>query len=144
MVAGTQDNAPLNQERGTEDSILGLGQCRLATGIHQTSEVLRDAGRRIGENGGTPVSRATEHAADSLEQAANYVQDTDPRTMMSDINRFARRQPELFLGGALLAGVLLGRFLRSEPERPDEPGHKADRDAGLQDTAEPQEMPNAD
>jgi hypothetical protein len=87
----------------------------------------KDAGAdRLGE-----VAGAVHGAARSLEpgmpQMASYVHDAAARLedaaqtlrqrniddLMTEISRFARSQPALFVGGAMLAGFALTRFLRS-------------------------------
>jgi hypothetical protein len=87
----------------------------------------KDAGAdRLGE-----VAGAVHGAARSLEagmpQMASYVHDAAVRLedaartlrtrnvddLMGEISRFARSQPVLFFGGAMLAGFALTRFLKS-------------------------------
>jgi hypothetical protein len=52
-------------------------------------------------------------AAVRLEDAAKTLRTRNVDDLMDDINRFARSQPALFFGGAMLAGFALTRFLRS-------------------------------
>ena len=40
----------------------------------------------------------------------------DLTELMDDVNRFARRQPALFVGAAFAAGALAARFLKSSPD----------------------------
>jgi hypothetical protein len=90
---------------------------------HQQKEAGAD---RLGE-----VAGAVHGAARSLEagmpQMASYVHDAAVRLedaaqtlrlrnvddIVSEISRFARTQPALFFGGAMLAGFALARFLKS-------------------------------
>jgi hypothetical protein len=52
-------------------------------------------------------------AAVRLEDAANTLRQRNVEDLMSEITRFARSQPVLFFGGAMLAGFALSRFLKS-------------------------------
>ena len=52
-------------------------------------------------------------AAARLEDAAKTLRTRNVEDLMDDINRFARSQPALFFGGAMLAGFALTRFLKS-------------------------------
>ena len=103
------------------------------------SEARRIAGQQKEASAATlgEVAGAVHHAARSLEagmpQMAGYVHDaaskiedaaTSLRTrnvneLMDDLGRFARSQPVLIFGGAMLAGVALTRFLKSSA--PDAP-----------------------
>jgi hypothetical protein len=52
-------------------------------------------------------------AAVRLEDAAKTLRTRNVDDIMDDVSRFARSQPALFFGGAMLAGFALSRFLRS-------------------------------
>jgi uncharacterized phage infection (PIP) family protein YhgE len=52
-------------------------------------------------------------AAVRLEDAAKTLRQRNVDDLMAEISRFARSQPVLFFGGAMLAGFALTRFLRS-------------------------------
>lgn len=48
-----------------------------------------------------------------IRKMSDRWRDRDPREIMADIERFARRQPVAFLGGAILLGFVSARMLRS-------------------------------
>jgi hypothetical protein len=52
-------------------------------------------------------------AAVRLEDAARTLRTRNVDDLMGEISRFARSQPALFFGGAMLAGFALTRFLKS-------------------------------
>jgi hypothetical protein len=52
-------------------------------------------------------------AAARLEDAARTLRTRNVDDIMGEIGRFARSQPALFFGGAMLAGFALTRFLKS-------------------------------
>ena len=104
-------------------------------------EVLADATDRVGsavrqqKTAGADyietVARAIERAAGEFEpdvpQAAKYIRQAgsqlsdlatavrqrDARELVAEVEGFARRQPALFFGGAMLAGFAAIRFLKS-------------------------------
>jgi len=83
------------------------------------AEALREAGRKLneGEQGGD-FGRYADRAAGQVERLSTYLRDNDLRGFVRDTENFARRRPEVFLGGALLAGLALARFLKaSSPNR---------------------------
>ncbi len=87
---------------------------------HQASSVaraLRVAARDLEEGGDERLAHWGDGAADEVEKMAGYLEAEDPRSMFSDLERLARRNPAAFLGGTFATGLLLGRFLRaSEPD----------------------------
>lgn len=68
-----------------------------------------DAQNRITEYAG----QYTETAAQKLEEAAHYFEQTDLRGIARDVETFARRNPAIFLGSAFALGVLAARFIKS-------------------------------
>lgn len=54
-------------------------------------------------------------AADAVEQVSQLIRSRDLGDVIHGVERFARREPALFLGGAVVLGLVAGRFLRSSP-----------------------------
>lgn len=80
--------------------------------------VLRDVAQKLQENdeiGG--VGRYANQAADQMDRLTHYLRDNDLGAFIRDTETFARRRPELFLGGTFLTGMLLARFLKASSER---------------------------
>ena len=44
---------------------------------------------------------------------SGYLEGKGLRDVLDDVSGFAKRQPGLFVGGALVAGLVAARFLRS-------------------------------
>lgn len=59
------------------------------------------------------TAKYTDTAARKLEDVANYFETHDMREMMRDAENFARRNPAVFIGGAVALGFLAARFLKS-------------------------------
>jgi hypothetical protein len=66
-------------------------------------------------------------AAVRLEDAAKTLRQRNVDDLVGEISRFARAQPVLFFGGAMLAGFALTRFLKSSA-----PGGNGHSGAGWQ------------
>jgi hypothetical protein len=80
---------------------------------------LRDTAHRLQEEDAEGFGRYADRAAEQLERFSSYLRDHDLRGFVRDTETFARRRPDLFLGGSFLAGLALARFLKSSaPERP--------------------------
>jgi len=85
-----------------------------ASSLDSLSSVLRDsAGRLRGEQ--SFFGDYAESAAERVDRLARYLRESDPEKFVHDAEEFARRRPEVFMGGMLVAGLLLARFLKSSP-----------------------------
>ncbi|MFE0450960.1 hypothetical protein ACFW2D_06680 [Streptomyces sp. NPDC058914] len=85
------------------------GQTRRASGV------LRQWAQDLAElvdnaPGDSPARSLASQVADRGHRAADYVDKQGIEGMVDDLQRFARRRPGLFLGGALLAGLAVGRL----------------------------------
>jgi len=96
----TYEQLGSQKQRATE----GLGS--IAQAIRSTSQQLRDSGQ---EKTADYVTRA----ADQLESWSNTLNQRDLEDLLQEVQRFARRQPALFIGTAFGVGLLAARFLKS-------------------------------
>jgi hypothetical protein len=64
----------------------------------------------------------------------------EPRELLDDLRSFARRRPVMFLAGAAISGVVVGRFLRGTRDAAE---HRSDTSPGTIDVAQTQERPGA-
>lgn len=93
-------------------------QHRAADQIAGVADALRDAADRLSaEDQGLGTAKYVRGAADKAAQFADQVRERGLDDLVGQAEGLARRQPELFVGGALLAGIALGRFLRSTSNR---------------------------
>lgn len=79
--------------------------------LHQTTQSLRESGQE-------PVANAVEQAAGQVERLNSYIQNRTIGDLLGDAERFARREPGLFLGAAALVGLAAGRFVRASRPSP--------------------------
>ena len=63
------------------------------------------------------------HAADGVDNVSGAVRRRNIDDMVGSVESFARRQPAIFLGTAVLAGFGIARFLKSSSERRYERGY---------------------
>jgi hypothetical protein len=85
--------------------------------------------RAAGEfDGAVPqAAQYIRQAAGQIETVATAVRERDMRELVGEVQQFARRQPTLFFGGAVVLGFAALRFLKSaapsarpgNPARPD-------------------------
>lgn len=87
-----------------------------ATGLHDVAQAFRQTGDQLsGQN--TTAAQYTNQVADQIERLSTYLENQDIDQMVADAEEFARRRPELFIGGALVLGFLGARFLKSSSDR---------------------------
>jgi hypothetical protein len=72
------------------------------------------------------VANYVHEAAAQLEDVAKTLRLRSVDDLIEEIGSFARSQPALFFGGAMLAGFALTRFLKSSGDRADEGWRQAD------------------
>ena len=82
----------------------------VANALHKAAEQLNE------ENNGT-AARYADQAADRVEQVADMLRNSSVDDMVGQVERFARRQPEVFVGAAFAVGFLFARFVKSSGER---------------------------
>lgn len=138
-VSGGDGSLPGGQQRGDSSDMAGIAKqsageaaeyaknktrsfaeeqkTAAASRIGGVAEALRKSARQLQEGEQSPVADYVGQAADKLDGFARSLRDQDVRALMTQAEDLARRQPGLFLGGAMLSGFLLARFLKSSGER---------------------------
>jgi hypothetical protein len=86
--------------------------------LSRVANALRETGSSL-HGDDVMIARYTERAADRVEQFAAYLDQKDMSQIMVDARRMARQRPELFVGSLFVAGLMLGRFLRTAQPRGD-------------------------
>ncbi|WP_329406281.1 hypothetical protein OG802_01260 [Streptomyces sp. NBC_00704] len=88
------------------------GQTRRAAGtLHGWADDL--AGLAENAPSDSPARSLAAQAADGGHRAADYLEKQGVEGVLSDVQGFARRRPAAFLGGALLAGLVVGRVMKA-------------------------------
>jgi hypothetical protein len=80
--------------------------------LNRVADALRNAGANVNESDDA-VARYMDRLAEGVERTAAYLDQKDVNEILHDAREMARRRPELFVGGLFIAGLMLGRFLRS-------------------------------
>jgi hypothetical protein len=77
------------------------------------SSAVRGAADKLRSDDESHAARYAEMAADKLENVADFIGKQDVGSLVREIERAARRRPELFLGGMFLVGLGISRFLKA-------------------------------
>jgi hypothetical protein len=88
---------------------------RAVSGLSSLVGALRDSGKKL-EAEDSGIASFTEGAANQLERFVDGLRTQDVRSVASDLGRFARRRPGVFVGAAFLAGLAAARFLKSSAD----------------------------
>ena len=88
--------------------------------LGRVAEVVREAGQEL-RTDRPEIAGVADTAANQVERAAEYLREHDATDVWNDATGAARRQPALVIGGALIAGFALGRFLRTATESQSSP-----------------------
>lgn len=98
-------------------------QMMASAGIAKAEEQLRGLSHALEitrtelEQESHPLAGTFGSAQDRVDDIARGLAARDPGELVGEAERFARRNPWLFLGGCFVAGVALSRFLKaSDPE----------------------------
>lgn len=85
---------------------------RAAKSLSSVADALR--GTKDELDGSIPaMGQYADKAADTVEQLSEYIRSKNVGELVDTVERFARRESALFLGGTAVLGLLAGRFLRS-------------------------------
>ncbi|HUG54443.1 MAG TPA: hypothetical protein VMR21_12625, partial [Vicinamibacteria bacterium] len=111
--------------------------------LEAVAGALREAAHKLEQDDAAALGGYAKSAANEAEKVARYLREKDVQSLTRDAETFARRHPEVFLGGAFVAGVLAARFLRSSTHRGGD-GQESPREAapGYQAGFEPFNPPH--
>ena len=110
FAAAAQARVRSEAEKGQETATKTLGDF---------AQAIRRAGEELSQSDQSPAARLVRQAADGLESVSRNLAGKRPEDLVNDVRGFARSHPAAFIGGAVLVGVALGRFIRaSEADSP--------------------------
>ena len=106
-AAGVMDQ--VKQEASTR---VNEQKVRAAEGLGSVASAIRQASEHLRSENQTLASYA-DKAVDQIQLFADRMRDKEPAEMVRDAERFARRNPAAFVGGAFVLGLAMARFLKS-------------------------------
>jgi hypothetical protein len=95
--------------RGRADS----GKRQAADALGSVARSLRASSVELRNEQRAQIGDYVDMAADRVDRAASYLRETELADMVGGVERFARRQPAVFLGAAFAIGLIGARFLKS-------------------------------
>jgi hypothetical protein len=95
---------------------------RAVDSLGSVAQALRQASKHLRQGDQHGFAQYADKAADRVEQFSGDLRDKDVQAIVRDVERYAREQPALFLGGAFVLGLLGARFLKSTAHREESGG----------------------
>ncbi len=108
------------QAKKTAESSLSAGKKRASEGLGSVANAIRKTSEHLHADDQGALPEYLDRAAHQVDVASDYLNRRTVGQLIGDVEGFARREPALFLGGAFVAGLVGGRFLKSSrPARSD-------------------------
>ncbi|GAC1352674.1 MAG: hypothetical protein NVS3B20_12670 [Polyangiales bacterium] len=108
-----------DQVRERATSTIASQKDRAVSTIGNVAEALRETSDKMKDS---PLSGIADKAADGVEGFANYFKTRNVGDIFGEVERFARREPAIFLGASFALGLFGGRFLKSSAKSNATPG----------------------
>ncbi|MBA3319667.1 MAG: hypothetical protein H0T50_16465 [Gemmatimonadales bacterium] len=108
-----QAKATFRDARDRAGSSLSEGRRKAADQIGGIGGALRRTGEQLRGEDQTRVAEVADTVGRQVDRVADYLRESDGRTIARDIESLARRQPALVFAGAFVLGVVAARFLKS-------------------------------
>lgn len=99
------------QVREAAQSMLQEQQARVAEAVHGLADALRRTADTLERDDKRVAARYADQAAAQIDRFSETVRQKQLRDLMAGAESFARRQPSLFIAGAVAAGFVIGRIL---------------------------------
>ncbi len=107
----------INSAQGRIRSLLEQQSHRAADQLGSVANALHKAAEQLNDENNGTAARYAGQAADRVEQVADMLRTSSVDDMVGQVERFARRQPEVFVGAAFAVGFLFARFIKSSGDR---------------------------
>jgi hypothetical protein len=119
-----------SEAKKTAESGISAGKKRAADGLVGVANAIRKTGEHLRAEDQGAFTEYFDRAARQVDVASEYLQRRTLGQVIGDVEQFARREPALFLGGAFVAGLVGGRFLKSSRPAPSSQAHSGGHGAG--------------
>src|SRR5436190_2815649 len=106
----------VDRARSSAADQLNTQKSRATDGIGSVAQAIRTSTQQLRDQKHETIADYVEQAADQLDKFSKQLRDKDVTEMLSDAQRFARRQPAMFVGAAFAVGLVGARFLKSSNE----------------------------
>lgn len=95
------------------ESRFSTGKNRATQALGSIAQTLKSSSQQLRDQEQPGISRYADQAAGKLEEMSHYLENASLNDVAERVENFARREPALFIGGAVALGFLGARFLKS-------------------------------
>jgi hypothetical protein len=93
---------------------------RVAERIRHYGGAVHRAADKLEDEQDATIAQHIHRAAEQIERAADYLRSRDWQGLRRDVEGLARRHPEMFFGGLLVAGLAVARLLKASREEEED------------------------
>ncbi|MBC8143815.1 MAG: hypothetical protein H7Y38_20480 [Armatimonadetes bacterium] len=111
--AKTQASALTAQATDKVKEQIGDRKTQAAESLTAFTDVIRQTASGFEEKGQAPLANAVTGLASKVDDFAGYLSNKNVDELAGDITAYAKKNPQVFVGGAFLLGIALARFLKS-------------------------------
>lgn len=115
----TASQKVMDRVRSTASSQLSNQKERATDGLGNLAHAVRQSAQPLRDSHQDTIAQYVDKAADEIERLSSQLREKDLSELVDDAQRFARRQPAVFIGSAFAVGLFAARFLKSSNDRQD-------------------------
>src|SRR6185437_2870984 len=105
------------QMRGAAESLVEEQKERMAAAVQGVADMLRRTADTLERENNATAAHYAGRVAAQIDRFSSAVREREIGEMVASTEDFARRQPALFIAGAVAAGFVIGRLLARPPRR---------------------------
>ncbi len=103
----------MNKAGSEARSRIDSGRREAAYTLSSVASSLQQSGGQLRSDQQNLASDYVQRTADQIDRFARYVENKDVGEIVTDVEKFARERPAVFLGAAFALGIVAARFLKS-------------------------------
>lgn len=115
----------VEQAKGAATDKIEAGKAQATGLLDGAADALHDTADALREHDNDAFARYADAAADQVAQFTGALRGKNVGELLDEAERFARRDPGLFLGGAFVLGIFGARFLKAATPQRTREGHRA-------------------
>jgi hypothetical protein len=128
MTGSTESRSLMDRGKDQVRTRVDDGKARVARTLSSVASSLKTSSTDMQTGDAAAIGGVVERVADQIDRAADYLERSEMEDIVGGVERFARRNPALFIGAAFAVGVLGARFLKSS-SRASLPSYEGGTDA---------------
>jgi len=95
------------------ESRFSTGKTRATQTLGSVAQTLKSSSQQLRDQQQVGIGKYADRAANKIEEISHYLENASLSDVAGRVEDFARREPALFIGGAVALGFLSARFLKS-------------------------------